>query len=843
MEPNVISFDKANDEHLQYIKNNINEEELQNIFPYECDVYQKYACSCVINNENVLVTAHTGTGKTTVAIFAMFFSLFKKNGRCVYITPIKALSNDKYKELKKTLDILNEKFETNYTIGISTGDITINPMADVVIMTAEILQNALYKLDTKTSEQDDNPIKSKIPSFDFTESITNIVIDEVHYINDDSRGTVWEEIMVVVDPKIQLTLLSATIKNQHEFAHWITTAKNKNTHLISTTFRVVPLVHYIYADDKMVPIMQNGENNFSVDDFRSAKEIYDKANELREKNKKQPKTNYSIMSDFITHIKNGDYLQSIIFVFSRKGCQNYATSLNLPEQLVTREEVQQIKKIFDKNMYKYKNNYENKEQYIEIYNLVQTGICYHHSGLLPILKEIIEILFNAGLVKVLFATETFAVGVNMPTRLVAYTSLEKNVGGKMRDLTPTEYKQMSGRAGRRGKDTIGHVVILPLFRFPDLPTVKDILTGSTEPIKSKFNQNYSFHLKIALSCSSDISDFFDRSLFNLNNAYRIKNTTDEITKLTKQCDDLNVQIKKDIDSETLKLIQKYDDVFANQNNMAQDLGITVTLSKKQQKEQKQIKNKLNKIPDFEQKYSSYKKISHMKNHIDKLSKKSENDKNILSIHSEKIIKLLMHFDYVVKSSKTVNEIGKEDITVKGTMAAQINDCNCLLLTELIVNRLLDGLSPVEIVQVLSIFTIDSQASVSSDEFESIKSCKTNSNKIENIIDQIKKIGNMYLQKENELRVYYEGADTFWDIKCNNVDMSYMWANGSSLKEVLQITEMYEGNFVKSMLKLNKIVSDVANLCVINNDISLLPTLEKIESLIMRDVVNVDSLYL
>ena len=837
MDPSVIVFNKDDSTHLQYITDNINENDLHAVFPYECDVYQKYACSCVMNNENVLVTAHTGTGKTSVAIFAMFFSLFKKNGKCVYITPIKALSNDKYKELKKTLDTLNEKFNTNFTIGISTGDITINPMGDIVIMTAEILQNALYKLDTKTENID----PTDKPTFDFTDSVTNIVIDEVHYINDDSRGTVWEEIIVIVDPKIQLTLLSATIANQSEFAHWIMTAKQKNVHLISTTFRVVPLIHYIYADDKMVPIMQNGENNFCVDDFRSAKNIYDKANELRAKNNKQPKTNYGIMTDFITHIKNNDYFQSIIFVFSRKGCQNYATSLNLPEQLVTREEVQQIKKIFDKNMYKYKSNYENKEQYIEIYNLVQTGICYHHSGLLPILKEIIEILFNEGLIKVLFATETFAVGVNMPTRLVAYTSLEKNVNGKIRDLTPTEYKQMSGRAGRRGKDTIGHVVILPLFRFPNLTTVKDILTGSTQPVKSKFNQNYSFHLKIALSCSTDVTDFFNKSLFNLNNLTKINNISNDVIVAENDYENLNVKIKKDINHNEYELIKQYEDAYVKQNSMTQNLGVTVTLSKKQQKEQKQLKNKLNKIPDFEKKYESYKKLAQIEDHIRYLKQKLKIEHNILLSHSEKITNLLMQFGYINKSNKPVNELNKDDITVKGIMAAQINDCNCLLLTEIVLNKLLNDLSPYEIIQVLSIFTVE--ATSNDDILLNVTSCVNKTEKLINVINRIEEIGKMYLQKENELNVYYEGIDTFWDIKCNNMDIAYMWANGSSLQNILQMTNIYEGNFVKSMIKLNKIVADVANLYVINNDISILPTLEKIEELIIRDVVNVDSLYL
>jgi superfamily II RNA helicase len=836
MEPKVIIFDTDNENHNEYIKNNVNDKELNIVFPYECDVYQKYACSCVMNNENVLVTAHTGTGKTTVAIFAMFFSLFKKNGRCVYITPIKALSNDKYKELKKTLEYLNEKFDTNYTIGISTGDITINPMADIVIMTAEILQNALYKLDTKT--KNNNESETKLPSFDFTDSITNIVIDEVHYINDDSRGTVWEEIIVIVDPKIQLTLLSATISNQREFAQWIMTAKNKNMHLISTTFRVVPLIHYIYVDDKIMPIMQNGENNFSTLNFKNAKDIYIKANELRAKNNKNPQTDFSIMSDFVTYVKNNNYLQSIIFSFSRKGCEKYAKSLNLSEQLVTREEVQQIKKIFDKNMYKYKNNYENKSQYIEIQNLVQTGICYHHSGLLPILKEIIEILFNEGLIKVLFATETFAVGVNMPTRLVAYTSLQKNIGGKMRYLTPTEYKQMSGRAGRRGKDTVGHVVILPLFKFPDETDVKNILTGTSQPLKSKFNQNYSFHLKIALSCSTNVSDFFDKSLFNIDNSKLIKTTTEKIHMLTNKHKLLKEQIDDTIDVDTYILIQKYDEVYADQKNMEQELGVTITLSKKQLKEQKQIKKKTYDIKNFNEKYLLVSELNDINHQTLNLEKKLENDKNILLNHSSKIIKLLMHYDFIAKTDKLANDINKSDVTIKGTLAAQINDCNCLLLTEVITQQLLCKLTPIEIVQVLSIFIDDTVTN--NDALLSDIECSI---PVKNTIREIQKIANEYLQKENELRVYYEGGDTFWNIKFNYMASSYMWANGDSLQKILNVTDVYEGNFVKNMLKLNKIVTDIANLCVLNNDIGILPTLEKIESLIMRDVVNVDSLYL
>jgi antiviral helicase SKI2 len=198
----------------------------------------------------------------------------------------------------------------------------------------------------------------------------------------------------------------------------------------------------------------------------------------------------------------------------------------------------------------------------------------------------------------------------------------------------------------------------------------------------------------------------------------------------------------------------------------------------------------------------------------------------------------MHYDFIAKTEKLANDINKSDVTIKGTMAAQINDCNCLLLTEVITQQLLCDLTPIEIVQVLSIFIDDTKTN--NDALLSDIDCSL---LVKNTIQKIQKTANGYLQKENELRVYYEGADTFWNIKFNYMTSSYMWANGDSLQKILNVTDVYEGNFVKNMLKLNKIVTDIANLCVLNNDITILPTLEKIEPLIMRDVVNVDSLYL
>ena len=792
-------------------------------FPYECDNFQKYAFHCIEQEENVLVTAHTGSGKTAVAIYAIAYWL-KKMGKIIYVSPIKSLSNEKYKEILEMIHEINIRDGTNYTVGILTGDIKINPNADCIVMTTEILRNALYKIDTPSNEQKDDKIE-----FNFTDLINCVIFDEVHYISDEHRGTIWEESIVLLNPKVQLIMLSATVDNSAEFASWIGTIKQKYINLIPTSHRVVPLEHYMYANGDIYKIMSHSKYN--SEQYHIAKQKYKTNLEEREK-KHQSQFNINVIPEFVKFLKEKNLFQTIIFSFSRANCEKYAGTITTA--LISREEIAEIEKMFDSYMQKYKHQYENLLQYQTIRNHLLKGIAYHHSGLLPILKEIVELIFKRGLVKVLFATETFAVGVNMPTRTVCFTELEKFTGGSRRSLTPTEYIQMSGRAGRRGKDTIGNVIILPVYQFPSELELQGMLTGTVQKLKSKFSHNYSFQLKIPLSKSTDIQTFISHSLFEVDNRKIITNLEIEASAIQKQSNDV-----LDLDEKDLTLIKQFDEFETSRKKLEIELGMKVVLSKKQQKDQQKIQSEVKKITNFKQKYDKYTKYMNNIQQLNQILNVIEANTLVTAETSGKLIQVLTETGYISRRALEKNpfDILQDEITVKGLIASQINECNPLLLTELIVNDKLNKLNPIELITVLSIFIDDGKIEdILPMSFELSFLPKN----IMDIFSWMDQITQYYQQIEKKHQIHnYE----MWELNYNYVYPAYLWANMKSIHEITSEMNIYEGNFVKNMLKLSNIIRDLSCLCKIHGSIELLPILNKAEEIIVRDIVTVNSLYI
>ena len=378
-------------------------------FGFELDDFQKHAIASIKKNENVLVTAHTGSGKTVPAIFGIADSL-SKNKKIIYTSPIKSLSNKKLFELK-------QKFPD---VGILTGDIKFNPDAQCVIMTTEILRNILYQ--------------SASQHIDITE-VDKVIFDEVHYINDPDRGRVWEECIILMPKEITLIMLSATIDKADEFAKWVGNIKEKTTNLIPTHKRVVPLEHYIYNPESehiLNKIVTHDGNFINYDLIKKEYNILHTS---------------KMINPFIEFLKTRQLVPALFFVFSRKECEKLA--LSVQKTLVDSEEINEIDKIFNYELRNHKKTYENSPQYHLIHKLVLKGIAFHHSGLIPLLKEVIEILFAKGLIKILFATETFAVGVNMPTKTVIFTKLTKYSNKSFRYLRTDEYLQIAGRDDKR----------------------------------------------------------------------------------------------------------------------------------------------------------------------------------------------------------------------------------------------------------------------------------------------------------------------------------------------------------------------------------------------------------
>ena len=427
-------------------------------FNFELDDFQKEAIDNIENGKSVVVCAPTGAGKTCIAQSAIHLAL-ENNKRIFYTTPLKALSNQKYHDLSVQYGQEN--------VGLLTGDTTINRDAKIVVMTTEVFRNMLYGTTFGSLADNLNDVKY-------------VVLDEVHYMNDESRGTVWEESIIYCPTNIQIIALSATVQNSKQLTEWINTVHSRTEH-VYTDFRPVPLRFYYYDSSKpntVVPLMTpegalnkkiRPENKFKY--FNSKKTVKNPA------------------SDIVIALQEKNMLPAIYFTFSRKKCDENAIKCSSID-LLSKEEAlranEMVENYIQENPYLYNN------PHIE---LVKRGIASHHAGLLPGWKNLVERMFQEGLIKVVFATETLAAGINMPARTTVISSISKRTDDGHRILTANEFLQMSGRAGRRGMDEIGYVVVVGTpFQTPE--EVYNLATSGANPLESKFSPSYSMVLNL-----------------------------------------------------------------------------------------------------------------------------------------------------------------------------------------------------------------------------------------------------------------------------------------------------------------------------------------------------------
>ena len=740
-------------------------------FGFELDSFQKHAITAIKNNENVLVTAHTGSGKTVPAIFGIAHSL-QANKKIIYTSPIKSLSNQKLFELK-------QKFPD---IGILTGDIKFNPDAQCVIMTTEILRNILYQKESKHVNIED---------------VDKVIFDEVHYINDPDRGKVWEECMILIPPRITLIMLSATIDKADEFASWIGDIKQKTTHLIPTTHRVVPLEHYFYLPDSNKQLKKIVSHDGIFQNYNEIKEEYHFVKSSK------------MINDFIEYLKSHNLVPALFFIFSRKECER--TALSIHKFLVTSEEINEIDKIFNYELRHHKKTYEKSPQYHEIHKLVLKGIAYHHSGLIPILKEVIEILFGKGLIKVLFATETFAVGVNMPTKTVIFPKLSKYSNKGFRNLRTDEYLQMAGRAGRRGLDKFGTVIILPNDELLGQNELKKMMTGKSPCISSKFKLTYQFLLKILNNPDHDLNKFLGKSLLSQDNDNQISTYKKELAQL-KETNHHN------LNEEDLKTIKEFYQKEKKLDNLRGNA---------RKKESIKLERSKKEIRNFNTINGKYEKYLKKCQEIEKLEGTIQFQNSFIQEDINKMVKYLVENHYYNAEDKTVIK--------KGIMASEISECNEIMLTEIISNDFFLSLEPAEIVAVLAVFIEEKSVDVIG--LDSLL-----------VPDSVKKaLGNVnYIAQDFGDYEYNCGIEigTDWNLYLSFIGPAYDWASGNSIFEIYQKYEdVYEGTFIRNILRINNVVDNIKNIAEMINKPELLKKLENIESIMVRDQVTTESLYI
>ncbi|KAJ6103922.1 rRNA-processing arch domain-containing protein [Penicillium sp. IBT 16267x] len=455
-------------------------EDPAKIYSFTLDPFQQLAVNSIQREESVLVSAHTSAGKTVVAEYAIAQSL-KRNQRVIYTSPIKALSNQKYREFAAEFG----------DVGLMTGDVTINPTATCLVMTTEILRSMLYR------------------GSEIMREVQWVIFDEIHYMRDQNRGVVWEETIILLPDKVRYVFLSATIPNAMQFAEWIVKMHNQPCHVVYTNYRPTPLQHYFFpagAEGMHLVVGENGD--FREENFQKAmsaiadKKGDDPANpnaslKGKGKDKKINKGGEKGPSDLfkiVRMVMMKNMHPVIVFSFSKRECESGALQL---KQLSFNDdsEKEMVSKVFDSAMEMLSPEDRKLPQISNILPLLRRGVGVHHSGLLPILKETIEILFQEGLIKVLFATETFSIGLNMPAKTVVFTNVRKFDGTSQRWLTPSEFIQMSGRAGRRGLDERG-IVIMMVGEEMDPAVAKEIVRGEQDRLNSAFHLGYNMVLNL-----------------------------------------------------------------------------------------------------------------------------------------------------------------------------------------------------------------------------------------------------------------------------------------------------------------------------------------------------------
>ncbi|XP_063818264.1 exosome RNA helicase MTR4 [Pseudophryne corroboree] len=482
-------------------------------YPFILDAFQREAILCIDNNQSVLVSAHTSAGKTVCAEYAIALALRGKQ-RVIFTSPIKALSNQKYREM----------YEEFQDVGLMTGDVTINPTASCLVMTTEILRSMLYR------------------GSEVMREVSWVVFDEIHYMRDSERGVVWEETIILLPDNVHYVFLSATIPNARQFAEWICHLHKQPCHVIYTDYRPTPLQHYIFpagGDGLHLVVDENGD--FREDNFNTAMQVLRDAGELSkgdQKGRKGGTKGPSNVFKIVKMIMERNFQPVIIFSFSKKECEAYALQMSKLD-FNSDEEKKMVEEVFNNAIDCLSDEDKKLPQVEHVLPLLKRGIGIHHGGLLPILKETIEILFSEGLLKALFATETFAMGINMPARTVLFTNARKYDGKDHRWLSSGEYIQMSGRAGRRGMDERG-IVILMVDEKMSPAIGKQLLKGSADPLNSAFHLTYNMVLNLLRVEEINPEYMLEKSFYQFQHYRAIPGVAEKVKKLEEQYNGIHI---------------------------------------------------------------------------------------------------------------------------------------------------------------------------------------------------------------------------------------------------------------------------------------------------------------
>lgn len=843
------------------------DEKLLNI-KFKPDIFQKQAFYFLCRHESVFVSAHTSSGKTLVAEYAISLAQ-KSESRVIYTSPIKALSNQKFYDFKN-------KFPD---VGLITGDVQVNPFAKCLIMTTEILRNLVYK------------------NSDILCDTEFVIFDEVHYINDAERGVVWEETIIMLPRHISLVMLSATIPNALEFAQWVGRTKDRCIYVISTLTRAVPLEFAVYCDAEAYTLEDKSSNKNRVPQPSNFRE------ELTHFSKKSKILNRFRINDLGNYINNRRLIPAIFFTFSKRTCEEYGRSLQLLD-LTTPFEKESITKFLEIATANLREEDKNLPQVRNMMAQVYRGVGVHHGALLPFVKECVELLFSENLIKILVATETFAMGVNMPAKCCVFLGLTKYDNGSFRYLNTGEFIQMSGRAGRRGMDKVGTVLIADQ-KMPSLAVIKKIISGVQLDLISKFRLSFSLIL-MALRSNVDIEEL-------MRNSYRenssLKNLHSDMVRLSKldSIQLLHCEMCTDYFDffETLNFI-----VLENKNFLKNNLtiGSTCVLKNNQVVVIEAIKQDQIFFANFDKdvvgdlfstpmqddvsfngpksyfKYPlKYRNICDMKtgsleedvifllkegqvsfdydemniHNISKISKIKEAFDLLCSYSCLRCDKLDTHYYEGIKSkavkdeivaiknkysSQSLKEMNEflarmkflkrygfydESITLKGRAAAEIVTLNEVLAVELIFNNEFESFSPSELISVLSAMVFEEPV----DEYVISDELKDKTLIVQDYFDRLSK----------DIEIFE--IPPFKPLNFAMAQAVYDWCQGLNLGSIVAKHKVAEGTFVRLILRMDECTREMIAVSSLILDENLSEKFRNASALMTRDIVFLPSLYI
>ena len=797
-------------------------------YSYELHDFQKYAIQAIVEGNHVLVTAPTGSGKTLPGEFALDF-FANKGKKTIYCSPIKALSNQKFYDF-------SQKYP-DISIGIITGDIKCNPDAQVIIMTTEILLNKLYKQDNNSSTSFEMDIENELAC---------VVFDEVHMINDPFRGHIWEQSIILLPPHVQMVMLSATLDKPEKFAAWCQNRENstKNVYIASKVGRAVPLKHYhfITTNSSIFKLIKDKTQQSEINAvINKPFEILNAKGEFNEnqyhkimntlklfENKNVFIKRQHVLNQVTKYLVENDMLPALCFVLSRKQleiCAKEVTTILLEDDskipyLIKRECDQILRKL--PNFMEYLD----LPEYIELTGLLEKGVGIHHAGMMPVLREMVELLFSKGYIKVLFCTETLSIGINMPVKTTIFTDVKKFDGKENRLLYSHEYTQMAGRAGRLGLDKVGHVIHLNnLFRNVSLLEYRTFMNGKPQTLVSKFKISYNMLLNLVSIGETNFTSFSQKSMIQSDMDAEIKELYYKMTKLAAETENYVSIVQRLRSPQTIILdyIEVTQKVLVSFNKQKRECDKKINQIKDEyiyiDSDVKTFNNYMSKLHDLED----------LEKQIKDIEKALENNVNF-------ILNLLMNGGFICKDNDE-----KYTLTIKGIIAGHLREVHCLAFANLMEKQVFQKLTSKQIVSLLSCFT---NINVSEDLKSLIPPTKDQTMK--NIILDLNKDLQDYLMIEMQSFIN-TGSD--YNIHYDLVELVVKWCeceNVDDCKKYLINLEkekgIFLGEFVKALLKINNISAEMEKVAEVTGNIELLSKLREIPGMTLKYVVTNQSLY-